>query len=189
MFYRKVKFLIKLTTSLIFKDSFWRSNYAQIKRMKVSVARNETKKKSPQAIKQELLASIIEILDKHDSLLNEEARNVKEPKEAISIIKKYERLLKEQHREIINILGKQVEFLKTFRERDEVFSRVGLSRSSIYFKIRLHKFLCKFPVLKQSTLTSSYCKSNFKSIKKNCRAKVDIIWRERVKRSLKLFVS
>ena len=157
MFYRKVKFLIKLTTFLIFKDSFWRSNYAQIKRMKMSVARNETKKKSPQAIKQELLASIIEILDKHDSLLNEKARNVKEAKEAILIIKKYERLLKEQHREIINILGK-------FRERDEVFSRVGLSRSSIYFKIRLHKFLCKFPVLKQLTLTSSYCKSNFKSI-------------------------
>ena len=60
--------------------------------MKMSVARNETKKKSPQAIKQELLASIIEILDKHDSLLNEEARNVKEPKEAVLIIKKYERL-------------------------------------------------------------------------------------------------
>ena len=189
MFYRKVKFLIKLTTSLIFKDSFWRSNYAQIKRMKMSVARNETKKKSLQAIKQKLLASIIEILDKHDSLLNEKARNVKEAKETILIIKKYERLLKKQHREIINILGKQVEFLKTFRERDEVFSRVGLSRSSFYFKIRLHTFLCKFPALKQSTLTSSYCNSNFKSIKKICKAQIDIIWWERVKRSLKRFVS
>ena len=98
MFYRKVKFWIKLTTSLIFKDSFWRGTYTQIKRMKMSVARNETKKKSQQAIKQELLPSIIEILLKHDSLLNEAARTVKEPKGAILIIKKYERLLKEQQR-------------------------------------------------------------------------------------------
>ena len=93
------------------------------------------------------------------------------------------------NREIINMLGNQGEFLKTFRERDEFFSRVGLSRYSIYFKIRLHKFLCKFFVLKQSTLTSSYCKSNFESVKKICQAHVDIIWWERVKRSLKLFVS
>ena len=39
----------------------------------------------------------------------------------------------------------------------------------IYFKICLYKFLCKFPTVKKSILTSSDFKSNFKLIKKCLR--------------------
>ena len=35
----------------------------------------------------------------------------------------------------------------------------------IYFQISLYTFLKKYPLLKQSTLPSSYLKSNFKAIK------------------------
>ena len=59
---------------------------------------------------------------------------------------------KELINKIINIVGKQGELLKRLKEEDELFDCVGLSRSNIYFKIRLYKFLCKFPVLKKSTL-------------------------------------
>ena len=59
-----------------------------------------------------------------------------EPKEATSIIKKYEELLKGENGKIINIVDKQGEVLKKFKESDEFFSRVGLSRYNIYFKIR-----------------------------------------------------
>ena len=92
-------------------------------------------------------------------------RKAKEPREALLLIKKYEDFLKGQHRKIMNIVRKQEEFLKKFKESDEFFSRVGLSRSNIYFRIRLHQFLCKFPILKKSTLYSSYYKSNFNLIK------------------------
>ena len=73
---------------------------------------------------------------------------------------------------IINIVGKQGELQKRFKEQDEFFDGVGLSQSNIYFKVR-YKFLCKFSVLKKLTLTSSYFKSNFKLIKKVCKRNAD----------------
>ena len=81
------------------------------------------------------------------SELDEEVKKTKESKEATSIITKKE-LLKGENRKIVNILGKQGDLLKKFKESEEFFSGVGLSQSNIYFKIRLHKFLYKFPKLK-----------------------------------------
>ena len=92
----------------------------------------------------------------------------------VSLAKKYEVLLKGANWKIINIVGKQGELLKRFKDSDEFFDGLGLSRSIIYFKISLHKFLCKFPVLKNSTLTSSCFKSNFKMIKKVCKSNANI---------------
>ena len=60
------------------------------------------------------------------------------------------------------------------KEEDDFFNCVGLSRFNIYFKVRLQKFLCKFSVLKNSTLTPSYFKSNFKLIKKVCKSNADV---------------
>ena len=82
--------------------------------------------------------------------------------------------MKRANRKIINTVSKQGELLKRFNDAEEFFDRVGLSRSNIYFKISLYTFLRKFPLLKNSTLTSSYFKSNFKVIKKVCKANVNI---------------
>ena len=60
-----------------------------------------------------------------------------EPKDGIFLVKKYQDLLKGANRRIINIVGKQVKLLKRFKEEDEFFDCVGLSRSNIYFKISL----------------------------------------------------
>ena len=110
--------------------------------------------------------------------MNEEVKkdaiSTKKPKDAISFIKKYEDLLKGAYRKIINIVGKQGELLKKIQEGNEFFSHVCLSRSNIYFKIRLCTFLCKFPILKKSTFTSSYFKSNLKLINKLGKANADI---------------
>ena len=94
-------------------------------------------------------------------------------------MEKYEGLLKGANKEIINFLGKQGELLKRFRDEDEFFDRVGLSQSNIYFKISLCNFLQKFLLLKNSTLKSSYFKTNFKLIKKVCRANVNILSKEK----------
>ena len=67
---------------------------------------------------------------------------------------------------MINIVGKQRELLKCFRDEDECFDCFDLTRSNIYFKISLYKFLRRFPLLKNSTLTSCYFKSNFKKVYK-----------------------
>ena len=73
-----------------------------------SVTRNTKKKKTPEAIKQELLVSIIEIADEEDYIeMSEEVKNAKELKDAVSLVKKYEDLLKGANRKIINIVGKR----------------------------------------------------------------------------------
>ena len=124
--------------------------------------RKTNREKTPEIIKKKLQASILEVSEEENANLKEELKKAKEAKEGISLIKKYENLAK-----IISIVGKQGELFKRFKEEDEFFDCVDLSRSKIYFKIRLFKFLCKFPVLKNSTLTPSYFKSNLKQMKKS----------------------
>ena len=100
-------------------------------------------------------------------------KNAKEVKDGISLVKKYENLLKSANKRIINIVRKQGEILK------KNFWLRWSSRSNIYFKIRLHKFLCKFPVLKKSILTPSYFKSNFKIIRKVCNSNAGVFGERR----------
>ena len=71
-------------------------------------------------------------------------------------LKKFEDLLKGTNRKILNILGKQGELFKKFKESDTFFS--CQSCVNVYITI-----------LKKSTITSSYFKSNFKLIKKVCQ--------------------
>ena len=106
--------------------------------------------------------------------MNEDVKNAKEPKDSIFLIKKYQDLWKEQAKIYIYIVGKQGKLLKRFKDRDEFFDLIGLSRFNMHFKIGLYKFLCKFPVLKNWTLTSSYFKNNFTLINKVCNANADI---------------
>ena len=136
--------------------------------------RKTNRKKTPEIIKKELQESILEASEEENAKLNEEVKNVKSLSEGISRVQKYENLLKGANKKIINIVGKQGEVLKRFKEEDKFFDSVGLSKSNKYFKMRLFKFLCNFPVLKISTLTPSYFKSNLKIIKKVCKANVDI---------------
>ena len=114
------------------------------------VARRVKKNKTPEIKKQELFALIVELSDGGEDYLelNEEVGNAKETNDGIFLVKKFEDLLKGANRKIINIVSKQGELLKIFNDAEEFFDRVGLSRSNIYFKISLYKFLRTFPSLK-----------------------------------------
>ena len=103
----------------------------------------QTIKKHLKFVKQELLASFVEHSDGEEdySELIEEVRNAKEPQDGIDSAKKCGNLLKATTKKIINIVGKQSEILKRFRDEDGFFHRLGLSRSNIYFKNSLYKFL------------------------------------------------
>ena len=68
--------------------------------------------------------------------MNDEVKNAKDLKDGIALVKKYEDLLKWANKKIINIVGKQGELLKKFKEDDNFFNCVRLSKSNIYFKIR-----------------------------------------------------
>ena len=65
-----------------------------------SVARKMNEKKTPEMLKKELL----EVFEEEDLNMNEEIKNTKEVKDGISLVKKYEDLLKGANRKIINIV-------------------------------------------------------------------------------------
>ena len=98
----------------------------------------------PEMIKKELQESILEVSEEENANLNEEVKNAKSLNERISLVQKYENLLKGANKKIINIVGKQGELLKRFKEEDEFFDRVGLSRCNIYFKMRCLNFYVNF---------------------------------------------
>ena len=98
------------------------------------------------------------------------------------------RSVESSKQKIINIVGKESELLKHFRDEDESFDRAGLSRSNIFFKISLCKFLKKITSLTNSSLTSSYVKNNFKLIKKACKMDVKIFSEKKWKYSFHYFL-
>ena len=61
------------------------------------------------------------------------------PPVVLVLIEKCKKLIKRENKKIINIVGNQGEFLQKFKEIDDFFCRVDLTRSNIYFKICLHK--------------------------------------------------
>ena len=69
-------------------------------------------------IKKELQQSILEASEKENANLSEEVKNMKSLNEGISLVQKYENLLKGANRKITNIVGKQGELLKRFKEED-----------------------------------------------------------------------
>ena len=76
------------------------------------------KEKTLEMIKKELLTSLVEHSDGEEDYLelNEEVRNAKETRDGIALVKKYENVLKGTNKKIINIVGKQGEILKRFRD-------------------------------------------------------------------------
>ena len=93
--------------------------------------------------------------------LNETVNNVNNFQEAIVIIRHHADIIKTQNKKAIGYIG---EVFKKFKDTENFFDSVGQSRSAIYFKISLYKFLKKYPLLKKSTLQSSYFKNDFKAI-------------------------
>ena len=134
-------------------------------------ARKVKKNKTLEMIKTELLTSLLEHSDGEEDYLElkKEVRNAKKPQSGKALVKKYENLWKGTNKQFINIVGKQGKILKRFTDEDKFFDRIGLSRSTFTLKSDYTNFWRKFPLLKNSTLTFTYFKSNFKLIKKCAR--------------------
>ena len=62
------------------------------------------------------------------------------------------------------------------KESEEFFETVGLSGSTIYFKMNFQKFFSKYPVMTSPMLSTNCFKNNFKKLPRECR----FIWQERL---------
>ena len=133
------------------------------------VLKRIAKKKTNETVKQEPLNLLQENDDVVEQGLNKRANNVNNFQKAIKIINRFEDIIKTQNIKAMGYIGKEGELLKKFKDTENFFDNVGQSRSTIYFKISLYKFLKKYPLLKKSTLRSSYFKNNFKAIKVVCK--------------------
>ena len=116
------------------------------------VSKSKSKKKTNKSIKRELLNSLKENDDVEEQGLNETANNVNNSQEAITVVHRYEEIIKTQNKKTIGYTGKQGELLKKFKDIENFFDNFGQSRPTMYFKISLYKFLNKYPLLKTSTL-------------------------------------
>lgn len=70
---------------------------------------------------------------------------------------------------IIGLVGKQGRILKTLNDPEQHFKGVALSKSTVYFKTNLYKFVSKCFVLRRSTMLSHYFHNNFRLIQAVCR--------------------
>ena len=135
------------------------------------VSKGKTKKKTNETIKRELLNLSKENDDVEKQGLNETVNNVNNSQEAIFAICRYQDIIKTQNKKAIAHIAKRRQFLKRFKGTQNFFDNVGQSKSTMYFKNSLYEFLEKYPLLKISTLQSSYFKNNFKAIKVVCKEK------------------
>ena len=79
--------------------------------------KKKTEEKTLNYIEDEPLSSLLDIEKKDETGLDDAVRSVKDPKEAVAIIReyKYVKLLKGQNQKIIYIVAKQGELLKQFK--------------------------------------------------------------------------
>ena len=133
------------------------------------VSKGKTKEKTNETIKRELLNLSKENDDVEKQGLNETVNNVNNSQEAIFAICRYQDIIKTQNKKAIAHIAKRRQFLKRFKGTQNFFDNVGQSKSTMYFKNSLYEFLEKYPLLKISTLQSSYFKNNFKAIKVVCK--------------------
>ena len=111
-----------------------------------------TKKKTNKNIKQEFLNSWQENDDVEEQGLKGTANNANNSQKATLIINHQENIIKTQNQKTIEYIGKQGQLLKKVKDTEHCFDNVVQSRSTVYFKISLNKFLKKYPLLKKSTL-------------------------------------
>ena len=127
------------------------------------VSKSINKKKANKTIKPEFLNLLQENNNVKEKELNETASNLSRSNSYNSTRTLLKHKIKKQ---LVIMVGR---LLEKFKDTENFFDNIDQSRSTIYFKISLYKFLKKYSLLKISVLQSSYFKNNFKATKVICK--------------------
>ena len=131
------------------------------------VAKTIKRKKNTEIVKEELLK------------LLRESDTVGESDFDINKIKHYDEIIKTGNKNTIRCESIQGQMLKKFKDNKGFVENTGISRSTIYFKTGLYKFLKKYPALKNSSLSSHYFRNNFKIIKTVCKSNEELFTKKK----------
>lgn len=153
------------------KYYFWEF-YLQLLNTKNNEEKKKKKKrKTKDQVKKELACLLIENDSVDNKILNEKESSIKKLEDAILNVKEYETIIKIKKKGILNIAYRQGSLFQQFKEPDkfvEKFNESGVSKSKVYFKIKVVKILEKYPRLKSSSLSLNVFKSYLK-VKKEVR--------------------
>ena len=87
--------------------------------------RKTNRKKTPEMIKKELQESILEVSEEENANLNEEVKNVKSLNEGISLVQKYENLLKRANKKSLTLLASKASSSKDLKKRINILTPLG----------------------------------------------------------------
>ena len=132
----------------------------------------KAKRPSKEKIKKQLLESMIigEVVESED--LNKEAEEIREPEEAVKVIKRYEDIIKMKEKGIISVAYYQGKVFKRFKEKEKfvkLVSELGIHKNTIIFKINVFKSCEKYPKLLRCSINLGFFKNYHKNIKAVCK--------------------
>ena len=138
-----------------------------------NLSHKKKSRKSKEEINKEILKSMVERKAIENSKIIQIAENVVSLQVAVTCVKEYEKLIRSEKQNVINLAYRQGYKLHTFKESEKFCNKVKELRiinSTITFKINLYKLLKKIPALTKSTKSMYYFKNYFRQIKLICRA-------------------
>ena len=99
-------------------------------------------------------------------------RTIDNPKDAIELVKKLDKLTKCSKNNILVLTYQQGKVFQKFKSNNKFISAVtefGISKTTINFKIDIVKFIENYPKMKKSCISLFYLKTNFRVIKNVCQ--------------------
>ena len=100
--------------------------------------------------------------------IKELAKKVDNPDDAAKLIKKMDEMIKSNKNNILMIAYQQGKIFKEFKTDNKFISIViafKISKTTIYFKIDIVKFIDMYPRMQTSCISLYYLKNNFRVIK------------------------
>ena len=87
--------------------------------------------------------------------LNKTAEEVQKPQDAAEVIKQYGNIIRTRKEGIIDIAFHQGKIFKTFKDKEKLITLVNqfnIHKTTIVFKISIHKLCEKYPKLLKSSI-------------------------------------
>ena len=114
-----------------------------------------TRRLTHEEVKKQLIESMVVNDFVETDELNKEVEEVQGPGEAATVVKEYEEIIRTKKKGIIDITFHQGKVFKRFKDKEKFIKLVTefkVYKSTIIFKINIHKLCKKFPKLMQSSI-------------------------------------
>ena len=104
--------------------------------------------------------------------LEQAIKNTSDPNDAIELVKKIDKLIKCSKNNILTRAYQQGKVFQKFKKNNKSVNAVtelGISNTTINFKIDVVNFINQHPGMKKSSVSLFYLKNNFRIIKNVCQ--------------------